>query len=295
MTESPPNNLGLFEFLPRFKTLQIEQEFRSAFLQSDKLIARIIIAGAIFIGLFSIVTDSFSGAEYNYLQGIYLSTFALIFFNLMLLGLLIFTHKYRHFDIIVTIWWLCVILTVTIGNFLYPPEMFIHVVFDIMIPVAIYLLIPIGLITQFCLAILFTVANLMILFSIKTGVTETDTAFILLSYITVHLLGLISCWQIHLSRRKLFVEHKSEQMTRIELQKTLNEIKVLRGIIPICSYCKQIRDDAGFWHQVETYIRAHSGADFTHGICPGCMQENFPREFDRIQAKEQRAATGNDE
>jgi hypothetical protein len=289
------HNLDFYEFLPRFKSLEIEQEFRSSFLKNDKFLARLIIAGSILIGLFSIVPDSISGVEYTKLQAIYLSTFSLIYFNLMLLGLLIFTHKQRHFDIIATTWWLSVILTVTISNTLYPPEIIIHVVFDIMIPVAIYLLIPIGLVSQFILAALFTAANLILLFVYKTTLSPTDTGFILLAYITVHLLGIVSCWQIHLSRRKQFIEQKSEQFTRMELQKTLDEIKVLRGIIPICSYCKQIRDDEGFWHQVENYIRKHSGADFTHGICPGCMQENFPREFDRIKAQEQREATKNDE
>jgi len=288
LTENPENKIELYELLPRFKSPEIEQEFRNAFLQNDKFLARIIIVGAIFIGLFSIIPDSLAGAEYNYLQSIYLATFALIFFDLMLLGLLIFTKKYRHFDIIVTCWWLGVIATVTSSNTLYPNEFIIHVAFDIIIPVAIYLLIPIGLVNQVILAAIFTGANLAILFGTKTGVTQTDAAFILLAYLTVHLLGLIACWQLHLGRRRQFIEQKAEQLTRMELQKSLDEIKVLRGIIPICSYCKQIRDDEGFWHQVEAYIRKHSGAEFTHGICPGCLQEHFPREYDRIIARDRR-------
>jgi hypothetical protein len=64
----------------------------------------------------------------------------------------------------------------------------------------------------------------------------------------------------------------------LELQKALAEIKVLRGILPICSYCKKIRDDEGSWRQMETYIRDHSEAEFTHGMCPDCakkMQEEM--------------------
>jgi len=69
------------------------------------------------------------------------------------------------------------------------------------------------------------------------------------------------------------------------LQKALNEVKVLRGIIPICSYCKKIRNDEGYWDQVEVYIKKYSDADFSHGICPTCYQENFPEEFTRHQQK----------
>jgi len=61
-----------------------------------------------------------------------------------------------------------------------------------------------------------------------------------------------------------------------ELQDALSEIKVLRGIIPICSSCKQIRDDKGGWNQIEAYIKEHSDAEFSHGLCPDCARIMFP-------------------
>lgn len=61
-----------------------------------------------------------------------------------------------------------------------------------------------------------------------------------------------------------------------ELQKAFNEIKTLRGILPICAYCKQIRDDKGYWNQLEDYIREHSEAEFSHGICKECAKKHFP-------------------
>ncbi len=60
-----------------------------------------------------------------------------------------------------------------------------------------------------------------------------------------------------------------------KLQTALAEIKTLRGIIPICSHCKQIRDDEGLWKQLEVYMRAHSEANFSHSICPECMQKHY--------------------
>ena len=62
-----------------------------------------------------------------------------------------------------------------------------------------------------------------------------------------------------------------------ERKKLLDEIKVLQGIIPICSYCKKIRDDKGYWEDVAGYISKHSEAEFSHGICPECIEINFPR------------------
>lgn len=60
-----------------------------------------------------------------------------------------------------------------------------------------------------------------------------------------------------------------------ELAKALAEIKTLSGILPICSCCKQIRNDSGYWQQVEEYISEHSGAMFSHGLCPECYQKEM--------------------
>jgi hypothetical protein len=58
-----------------------------------------------------------------------------------------------------------------------------------------------------------------------------------------------------------------------ELEQALQEVKVLRGFIPICSWCKKIRNDGGYWQQVETYLQQHSEARFSHGVCPECYQK----------------------
>lgn len=75
---------------------------------------------------------------------------------------------------------------------------------------------------------------------------------------------------------------EAEKQTLIaELKKALEEVKTLRGIIPICSYCKQIRDDQGMWKKLEAYIHEHSEAHFSHGICPDCyakQMEELPKE-----------------
>ncbi|MBT4822807.1 MAG: hypothetical protein HN742_42370 [Lentisphaerae bacterium] len=72
-----------------------------------------------------------------------------------------------------------------------------------------------------------------------------------------------------------------------KLQLALDEIKTLRGIIPICSHCRQIRDDEGIWKKVEEYIDAHSDAKLSHGICPECMEEHYP-EFAATYREEEK-------
>jgi GAF domain-containing protein len=61
------------------------------------------------------------------------------------------------------------------------------------------------------------------------------------------------------------------------LEDALAHIKTLKGLLPICAWCKRIRDDGGYWSQVESYLHTQTGADFTHGICPECLEKQRPQ------------------
>ncbi len=81
--------------------------------------------------------------------------------------------------------------------------------------------------------------------------------------------------QRHLERE---VTHRTAELNRqkVELEKALSKVKQLGGLLPICSSCKKIRDDKGYWNQIETYISEHSEADFSHSLCPDCLQQLYP-------------------
>ena len=70
-------------------------------------------------------------------------------------------------------------------------------------------------------------------------------------------------------------EEAREKLIR-ELQATIDKVNMLRGLIPICANCKKIRDDQGYWSNVESYIANHAEVEFTHGICPDCMEKLYP-------------------
>jgi len=77
--------------------------------------------------------------------------------------------------------------------------------------------------------------------------------------------------------RKEALRHQRElQRSMEELQAALGKVKILSGLLPICASCKKIRNDTGYWEQIETYIRDRSEAEFTHGICPDCKKIYFP-------------------
>jgi DNA-binding response OmpR family regulator len=77
--------------------------------------------------------------------------------------------------------------------------------------------------------------------------------------------------QQNLADKNTELQSKNEQ-----LQQALDHVKSLSGLLPICANCKKIRDDQGYWQDVAVYIRDHSEADFTHGICPDCVQKLYP-------------------
>ncbi|MBT6341006.1 MAG: response regulator, partial [Desulfobacula sp.] len=71
---------------------------------------------------------------------------------------------------------------------------------------------------------------------------------------------------------------KKRESLIVDLKKALDEVKTLQGILPICSHCKQIRDDKGYWNKIETYIGEHSQAEFSHGMCPDCSDKLYGDE-----------------
>lgn len=81
------------------------------------------------------------------------------------------------------------------------------------------------------------------------------------------------------------VEDEREKLI-VELKRAVDEIRSLRGILPLCVFCKKIRDDKGYWEQVDIYMKEHMLVDISHGICPDCSQKKYPNMYREILKKE---------
>lgn len=87
---------------------------------------------------------------------------------------------------------------------------------------------------------------------------------------------------VHITRditRRIMIQNEKEQLI-LELQKALAKVTLLSGLIPICAICKKIRDDQGYWTQVENFIRKYASVDFSHSICPDCVKKHYPEYAD---------------
>lgn len=76
-----------------------------------------------------------------------------------------------------------------------------------------------------------------------------------------------------------------------ELQETLAQVRSLHGLLPICAYCKRIRDDKSYWQEVEAYISQHAEVQFSHGICPGCYEKHIQRELEQAKTEYEAKST----
>ena len=97
--------------------------------------------------------------------------------------------------------------------------------------------------------------------------------------------GIIGDDPVRKLRELVIVLIHSLRIKQDELKDALSNIKVLKGLLPICATCKKIRDDKGYWNQLESFIDKHSEAQFSHGMCPDCAKEHFPDYYKRIQYK----------
>ena len=88
------------------------------------------------------------------------------------------------------------------------------------------------------------------------------------------------CARVEVGSRMIAIQERLAAKVH-ELREALAQIKTLRGIVPICASCKKIRDDQGYWSQVESYVSSHSEAQFSHGICPECASQLYPGLADR--------------
>lgn len=117
---------------------------------------------------------------------------------------------------------------------------------------------------------------------LKPPVGHSEDELGLLTRTTNHLLN---CFDKNLTKVHQAEEKLKEYSAQLE-----SEVKSLQDILPICCFCKNIRNDEGYYEQIELYIRKHSGVDFSHTICPKCLEDQYPEEYERYLEKKKTEA-----
>ena len=128
------------------------------------------------------------------------------------------------------------------------------------------------------------VSLLYCLIQIQWGnLSMTEELVYLISFLSVQpILATISYTSEYSNRRSFYLmnqlsqQHKEMEDINVQLKEAIDHVKQLGGLLPICAECKNIRDDKGYWNQIEAYISEHSEAEFSHSICPDCASKLYP-------------------
>jgi CheY-like chemotaxis protein len=119
--------------------------------------------------------------------------------------------------------------------------------------------------------------------ALKAGAKDFVSKPFDLAEVLIRVYNMLEVRLLHLETKKLY--DRVEAANR-ELTQALSEVKVLRGILPICSYCKKIRDDKDYWQSVEGYISNRTEAQFSHGFCPECFEKHVKPQLDAMKRPE---------
>jgi len=166
-------------------------------------------------------------------------------------------------------------LTLTVASTRISVVFLAYAVSVVVIVFLIYVVVPVPMPVQVAVALSVTVADTLVLFSSGVPVSPVLRRTVIASYALANLIGAFSSWNLHQVKREQFAALQREGVLRAGLETAIAEIRTLEGIVPICAHCKNVRNDDGYWQQVEVYVRDHTHAEFSHGICPNCSQKLF--------------------
>lgn len=200
---------------------------------------------------------------------VFLAATVVVFFAMSRLA------NFNAADALLVVWSLLLCTVVIFINSTRPPTYIQHAMLDVLILMTLYFMFPLPSPLHAIAPIAFTLGNLIMMYVVKTSISPLETYVLIITYALGNALGLYTAGRMQRYRREHFRAFNQEQDLRVELEEALLNLKTLQGMLPICSHCKKIRDDQGSWTQMEHYIRSHSKADFTHGICPECIEEHF--------------------
>ena len=146
----------------------------------------------------------------------------------------------------------------------------------------VYCVIPLPLKKQ----LVITVTYSIVVLSLEVGL-GLDILFLLPlvgAFLLTNAFGMLTSWQLNHRRRQVYHAWLTQSRLRQELEQAMAEIKTLRGMLSICAWCKRIRED-GQWLPIEEYVKEHSLANFTHGMCPQCLEEQLDEQPFAVPAR----------
>lgn len=191
------------------------------------------------------------------------------FVSLLAIALLRNVRSPDRLDRVGTAWGIATAIVVVLSFASLPRDYLAHSAWSSLLVLAMYVAVPIPIRSQVAVALVYTAGEAMVLTAFR-DVATVSALDVLTAHACAHAVGLVASWQMQRARRDQFLALREAEHAHTQEQRAWGELKVLQGILPICSHCRNIRSEAGVWSQLETYVQGHSEALFSHGICPDC-------------------------
>ncbi|MCK5519962.1 MAG: hypothetical protein KAI81_02520 [Candidatus Marinimicrobia bacterium] len=271
------NSLNLHKYFGQFVEEDLENSFRSYNRKSDYFQVKLYIYFTIFLYMVYTVIDVFTIELESTIYITQIVRAALILLSIVVIFYIKKINNTKHFDFVLLIWLLSFLSSEFVMNSSNLNLLESVIVWDVIIIFTSITIIPIKsqyLITSFVYYFFIIITlwsiNLDMVLENQNGVTYA------IAYIFTMIFAYLIRWQLNRTRRQQYWAYLVETEAKEKLELALKDVRELQGLIPICSNCKQIRDDKGYWGSVETYLSQHSRAKLSHSICPDCASKLYP-------------------
>jgi hypothetical protein len=254
----------------------LEERYRSHVLHYDKARS----AKFAYIGLATIaaltISDRRLFAGTGKFTMILLVRLAMIAFWAMVPSLIRRCRDRRAFDGLVMFWLFLTVAFIVFVDATRPRTYMGHVFVDVAVVLGIYAVFPAPLAAQTTAAVSLSAAIGALFATVKAPLDPAMRAALAIALVSANAIGALASWSIHRWKRIEFATLQREVQLREDVEQSLAEVKTLRGMVRRCVRCQRLRGDTGYWQKVEEYVKRHTGAKFSHGICPECMKTHYP-------------------
>lgn len=256
----------------------VEAAFRLHAVPRDRrILVAVMLAAAVF-ALAGLPTDLILTASTGTGPALVAVRIATAALSLLAMPLVLRTRDPRRLDRIALTWVLLLAVALLVGNLLLPSDYTMHAIWEVLVVLAIYVTVPLGIPQQFVAGMILTVGDVVIFSQVRNDPSNVVTTDVALAFAAAHVIGVVASWQFRRSHREQFLALREAEAAHTQERQVRQELESLQGILRICANCKRIHTATGDWDQVEVYFTEHTHARFSHGICPECAATLYGEE-----------------
>lgn len=260
-----------------FESPELEARFRQHYLHFDKWQAALSFSVGLLLGLAFIPADIQilgHGDSFRLLL-VYRLFFAAV--SVVCLLLLRRDLQPKNLDLLALCWvLLAALLMFNVGATRFSFYFLGYAFTEILGLGLLFVVVPLPLPYQVAIGGMVAVVDMLVQLPRHSDINPVVRGTVMAGYLIMVAMGSAVSWSMRRFKRQEFAALEREAALRIGLESALAEIKTLHGILPICRHCKKVRDDDGYWQQVEVYVKDRTDAEFAQGVCPECVEQFSP-------------------